>query len=104
MYDGAMATPPGDLPALTVGNIHMGIGVSGAVARIWPTPDPDLWHVGLAGYPPRATEEPVRTERVAELLVEWGFRAESWTHWPGPIYAENPDLRMVRQGPNWSSE
>lgn len=97
MYDQLMATASGDLPTLVPSHIHMGTSLSGAVARVWPSPDPNLWHVSLAGYPPRATEEPVPTERVAALLREWGFQAETWTHWPGPIHERNPDLRMLRQ-------
>lgn len=62
--------------------------------------------MGLAGYPSRATEDPVPTERVPEILQEWGFGADEngWRHWPVSLKEVNPDLEMIGRGPNWSLE
>lgn len=89
----------GTLWELRPGHIHMGTSISGAVARIWPTADPDLWHLGCACYPPHATEQPVPSSEIAAMLEEWGFEAERWTSWPGPVHQVNRDLAMVRRSP-----
>lgn len=54
----------GALYDLRPGHIHMGTSISGAMVRIWPTADPDLWHLGCACYPPHATEQPVPSARM----------------------------------------
>jgi hypothetical protein len=52
----------------------------------------------LATMPPRATEETVSGDEVAEVLEGWGFRpSTAWAHGPGPLHRENPTLEAVRR-------
>jgi len=76
---------------LVPGHIHMGLTPDGNIARVWPTPDPDRWHVTFSRCS-RATTEPVSTADVPGLLEGWGVTAESWTRWAGPIHERNPGL------------
>lgn len=82
---------------LEPGDIHQTSNIAGAVARVWPTPWPGLWHIGLTGYPPYTTEEPVPADQVMDWLAARGFTPGEWTSWPGPIHEVNPDLVMVRR-------
>ena len=66
------------------GCIHMGTTVDGDLAHVWPTPDPERWHVSFSRGP-LATFEPVLTAEVAGVLDEWGVRVDSWTAWAGRI-------------------
>jgi hypothetical protein len=83
---------------LTPGHAHQGWTVGGSLAAIYPSTTPGRWHVGLLGYPPRATEEPVPADQVAAVLERWGFKLHGqWTHGPAPAHAVNPTLANVRR-------
>ena len=78
---------------LVPGHIHQAVSISGAVAKVWPTPWPDRWHVSVLGYPPQATDEPIPGNEVETLLDPWGFSPEGWwAHWPGPLHEVNPTI------------
>jgi hypothetical protein len=82
-----------DLPILAPGHIHTGTTVAGIGVRIWPTPDPERWHVGTSR--PQATTEPVNAEEIPALLEEWRVEVTFWTCWAGSIHDRNPDLDVV---------
>jgi len=70
-----------DLPPLIPGHIHMGSSEAGYLVRIWPTPDPERWHVTCNRGEGSSTSEPVTAEDIPALLEEWEFRARTWTRW-----------------------
>jgi hypothetical protein len=71
------------------GHIHQAANSSGAVAVIWPTPDPGLWHISAP--PKRATVAPVPTDEVEAVLERWDFHAAGpWAHWAGDPREVNP--------------
>lgn len=88
----AMAPPRRLVP----GHIHQAMRLGGMqIAVIWPSPSPDRWHVGLTASVRWASHDPVREDRVFDLLRTWGFEVEgcdSWRHWEwtGPPPTRNP--------------
>ena len=66
------------------GCIHMGTTVDGNLAHVWPTPDPERWHVSCNRGEGSSTSEPVAAEDIPALLAEWGFLAKTWTRWAAP--------------------
>lgn len=53
--------------SLIPGHTHMDMTIAGHVVRIWPTPDPEHWHVS-SNRGPDATSEPVTAGVIPALL------------------------------------